>query len=35
MYLLKQNILIGKEDDEFFKEEKIVDNYGNIAGLVS
>ena len=33
MYLLKENILTGKEDDEVFKEEKIFDNYGNITGL--
>ena len=33
MYLLKENILTGREDDEVFKEEKIFDNYGNITGL--
>ena len=33
MYLLKENILTGKEDDEVFKEEKIFDSYGNITGL--
>ena len=33
MYILKENILTGKEDDEVFKEEKIFDSYGNITGL--
>ena len=33
MYLLKENILTGKEEDEIFKEEKIYDNYRNITGL--
>ena len=30
MYLLKENILTGKEDDEVFKEEIIFDNYGKL-----
>ena len=33
MYLLKENIFTGKEDDEVFKEEKVFDSYGNITGL--
>ncbi len=33
MYLLKEHIFTGKEDDEVFKEEKVFDSYGNITGL--
>ena len=33
MYLLKDNIVTGKEDDEIIKGEKIFGNYGNISGL--
>jgi hypothetical protein len=33
MYVLKENILTGREDKEVFKDEMIFDNYGNIDGL--
>jgi hypothetical protein len=33
MYLLKDNIITGKDDDEIIKGEKIFGNYGNISGL--
>ena len=33
MYILKENLLTGREDKEVFKDEMIFDNYGNIDGL--
>ena len=33
MFILRENILTGREDKDVFKEEKIYGNYGNITGL--
>ena len=33
MYILKENIFTGKEDQQVFKEEMVFDNYGNINSL--
>ena len=33
MFILRDNILTGREDKDVFKEEKIYGNYGNITGL--
>ncbi len=33
MYVLRENILTGREDKEVFKDEMVFDNYGNIDGL--
>ena len=33
MYVLKENIFTGKEDEQVFKDEMIFDNYGNMSSL--
>ena len=33
MYILKENVFTGKEDQQVFKEEMVFDNYGNISSL--
>ena len=33
MYILKENIFTGKEDEQVFKDEMVFDNYGNMSSL--
>ena len=33
MYVLKENIFTGKEDEQVFKDEMVFDNYGNMSSL--